>query len=223
MVYMRMAESVTVPISILDVTIEFVRPNLRLAMTRTDIVEELFDRFCHWDITVDDLEVISEGKPSEQGVKFKIPKRKTTFFFSPSQAHLTWDDANWNTAGETIEILNIGLDVLAKHGKVEVLKYKTAVILHLQPRNAPFIEILKPFASPALAKIQSTPLTAFATVLRWEGRSVTIDGSAQIANAVYLRFERDFPGSFAIPDLAAEILADEQKLYSIIGIEEVAP
>jgi hypothetical protein len=218
-----MAEPVTVPISIFDVTMEFVRPNLRLAATRADIVEELFDRFSHWDITVDDLESVNEGKPSEQGVKFKIPKRKTTFFFSVSQARLTWDDANWETAGETIEILTIGLEALVRHGNVEVLKYKTAVSLHLQPKKTPFIELLKPFASPALAAIQSTPLTAFATVLRWDDRRITIDGSAQIANAVFLRFERDFPGASAIPDLAAGILADERSLYSILGVEEVTP
>lgn len=218
-----MAEIVAVPISIFDVTIEFVRPNLRLAMTRADLVDELFDGFSRWGITVDDLEVVNEGKPSEQGVKFKIPRRKTTFFFSPSQAKLTWDDADWETAGETIEILTIGLKALAKHGAVEVLNYKTGVVLHLQPKNISFIELLKPFASPVLAKIQSTPLTAFATVLRWEGRRITIDGSAQIANAIFLHFERDFPGTSTIPDLAAGILADEHDLYSILGIEEVAP
>jgi hypothetical protein len=218
-----MAEPVTVPISIFDVTIEFVRPNLRFAMTRADLVDELFDGFSRWGITVDDLEVVNEGKPSEQGVKFKIPKRKTTFFFSPSQAKLTWDDANWETAGETIEILTIGLEALVKHGAVEFLKYKTGVALHLQPRDASFIELIKPFASPALAEVQSTPLTAFATVLRWEGRRITIDGSAQIANAIFLHFERDFAGTSAIRDLAAEILADERKLYSILGVEEVAP
>jgi hypothetical protein len=218
-----MPEPVTVPISIFDIVVEFARPNLRLAMTRTDIVEDLFDRFSPWEITVDDLEVINEGKPSEQGIKFKIPKRKTAFFFGASQARLTWDDANWETAGETIDILTIGIDALAKHGGVKVSKYKTSVALHLQPKNVPFIELLRPFASPELARLQSTPLTAFATVLRWEGRRITIDGSAQLANAVFLKFDRDFPGTSAIPDLAQEILADERVLYSIIGVEEVTP
>jgi len=218
-----MAELVTVPISIFDVTMEFVRPSLRLAMSRDNIIEEIFEGLSRWELTVDDLEIIKEGKPSEQGVKFKIPKRKTTFFFSPSQARLTWDDANWETAGETIEILMIGLDALSKLGNVQVSKYKTAIALHLQPKNSSCIDLLRPFAAPALAKIQTTPLMAFATVLRWEGRRITIDGSAQIANALFLRFERDFPGTSAIPDLANEILADERNLYSILGVEEVVP
>ncbi len=217
-----MTEGITIPISIFDVIIEYSKPNLRLAMTRTDIVEDLFERFGRWDITVDDLEVINEGKPSEQGVKFKIPKRKTAFFFSAAQARLTWDDANWETAEETIEILAIGLDALAKHGKVQPSKFKTAVALHLQPKSLPFVDLLKPFANPALAKLQGSPITAFATVLRWDGRRVTLDGSAQLANAVFLNFERDFPGEIALPDMAKQIYGDEQILFSILGVEEVS-
>lgn len=218
-----MAEPVTIPISIFEVVIEYAKPNLRLALTRTDIVEELFDQFGRWDITVDDLEVVNEGKPSEQGVKFKIPKRKIAFFFSAAQARLTWDDANWETAEETIEILTIGLDALARHGKVTPSKFKTAVALHLQPKTVPFVDLLKPFASPPLAKLQDTPLTAFATVLRWEGRRVTVDGSAQLANAVFLRFERDFPGDIPLPVMAHNIHADEEILFAMLGVEEVRP
>jgi len=220
---MYMAEGITIPISIFDVVIEYSKPNLRLAMTRTDIVEDLFERFSRWDITVDDLEVISEGKPSEQGIKFKIPKRQTAFFFSAAHARLTWDDANWETSEETVEVLAIGLDALAKHGNVHPSKFKTAVALHLQPKSLPFVALLKPFASPALAKLQDSPITAFATVLRWDGRRVTVDGSAQLANAVFLKFERDFPGEIALLDMAKQIYGDEQMLFSILGVEEVRP
>jgi hypothetical protein len=218
-----MTELVTIPISIFDVIIEYAKPNLRLALTRTDIVEELFEKFGRWNITVDDLEVISEGKPSEQGVKFKIPKRKTAFFFSAAQARLSWDDANWETAEETVEILAIGLEALARHGKVLPAKFKTAVALHLQPKTLPFVDLLKPFAHPAFAKLQDSPITAFATVLRWDGRRITVDGSAQLANAVFLKFEREFPGGIELPDMAKQIYADEQTLFSILGVEEVRP
>lgn len=212
---------VSVPISIFDLTMQFVRPNLRLAMNRADFVEDLFEQFGRWDISVDDIEVVQEGKPSEQGIKFKIPKRQVTFFFGPSHAQLIWDDAKWEAASEIIEILTIGLEALTKHGKVEVRTYKAVVALHLQPLKVPFIELLKPFASQALIKIDPSPITAFATVLRWEGRRITIDGSAQIANAIYVRFERDFPGYLPIETISGEIRTDEESLYSIIGVEEV--
>jgi len=217
---MRMPETITIPISIFEVVIEYDRPNLRLAMTRTDIVEYLFDQFGKWDITVDDLEVVNEGKPSDQGVKFKIPKRKTTFFFSAAQARLTWDDANWPSAEETIEILNIALEALQKHGNVNPAKFKTALALHLQPENVPFVDLLKPFANPILLKLQDSPITAFATVLRWEGRRITIDGSAQLANAVFLRLERDFPGDMPTAEVAQALLEDERTIFAMLGVQE---
>jgi hypothetical protein len=119
-----MPEPLTIPISIFDVTMDFTRPNLRLAITGQEVVEELFESFAKWDAKVDDIEVIKEGKPSEQGVKFKLPKRRTSFFFGPVNCRLIWDDANWETAAETIEILQSALAVLHKTGKAEIGSYK---------------------------------------------------------------------------------------------------
>jgi hypothetical protein len=215
-----MPEPVNIPISIVDVTMIFARPNLRLAMDRQDIVAQLFERFARWDINVDDIEVIKEGKPSEQGVKFKIPKRRTSFFLGPASCRLTWDDANWETAEETIEVLKAGLDVLSKTGKVEIRSFRTSIALHLQPKNVPFIQLFQTFAAPQLLKIESAPLKAFATVLKWENRRITLDNSAQIANAIFLRFEREFLGKTDLYEIAKTLREDEGTLFSILGVEE---
>jgi hypothetical protein len=45
-----MPEPVTIPISIFDVTMDFTRPNLRLAITGQEVVEELFESFAKWDV-----------------------------------------------------------------------------------------------------------------------------------------------------------------------------
>ncbi len=215
-----MPEAVTTPIAIIDITMEYVRPNLRLAMDRIKVVDQLFDRYRPWDIKVDDVEVITEGKPSEQGIKFKIQKRRTSFFFSASQCRLTQDDADWESAEETIQILTIGVSTLAEIAGVEISTYKTGIALHLQPKAASFIEIIKPFAAPQLVALEKQPLTAFATVVKWEGRRITIDGSAQIANGIFLRFERDFPGAMAIHEIAVQLKADEDELFALLGVEE---
>jgi hypothetical protein len=160
------------------------------------------DHFLHvsrtYAIQVDDVEVITEGKPPEQGIKFKISKRRTSFFFGSSRCRLTWDDSDWESALETIEILTIGVSTLVELASVEIAIYKSAISLHLQPKTARSIELLKPFAAPQLVALEKSPLTAFATVVKWEGRRITIDGSAQIANGIFLKFERDFPGVMPI-------------------------
>ena len=217
-----MPELVTTPIAIVDITMEYVRPNMKLMMDRIKVVDQLFERYRQWDIKVDDVEVITQGKPSEQGVKFKIPKRRTSFFFSPSQCRLTQDDANWESAEETIEILKMGVSTLKELADVEIGTYRTAIALHLQPKKAPFIELLRPFAAPRIIALDPSPIKAFATVVRWAGRCVTIDGSAQIANAVFLKFERDFPGTMQIQEIASQLKLDEEELFALLGVEEVS-
>jgi hypothetical protein len=218
-----MPELVTIPVAIVDLTMEYLRPNMKLLMDRIKLVDQLFERYSPWDIKVDDVEVITEGKPSEQGVKFKIPKRRTSFFFSPSLCRLTLDDASWESAEETIAILNIGLETLSEIAGVEIKRYKTSIALHIQPKTAPFVELLKPFAAAKLVALDSSPMTAIASVVRWKDRSVTIDGSAQFANAIFLRFEREFPGAMPVPEIAQQLKADEDELFATIGIEEIRP
>ena len=40
----------------------------------------MFDLFEQWNLSTDDVEAVTTGKPSEQGVKFKLPSQKMTFF-----------------------------------------------------------------------------------------------------------------------------------------------
>ena len=153
--------------------------------------------------------MIKEGKPSEQGVKFKLPKRRTSFFFGPVNCRLIWDDANWETAAETIEILQSALAVVHKTGKAEIGSYKTSIALHAQPKNIGFIQLFQPLAAPQLLKLEPAPLKAFATVVKWENRRITLDNSAQLANAIFLRFEREFPASATLEEIAHALLECE--------------
>jgi len=76
-----MPEIVTTPMSFFEALIEFERPNFNLlSLERVVVVQSLFEAFSKWNIRVDDMEIITTGKPSEQGIKFKIPAELATFF-----------------------------------------------------------------------------------------------------------------------------------------------
>jgi hypothetical protein len=218
-----MPELVSIPIAIFEITIEYSRPSVRLMMDRKDIVEKLFDGFKPWQIKVDDLEVITEGKPSEQGVKFKIPTKRTSFFLGPAFCKLTRDDADWESAEDTIKILDAGLGTVTKLGGVEVGTYKTAIAMHLQPKTMPFIELLKPFAPAQIAALDPSAVKAIAAVVKWENRRVTIDGSGQLANGLFLRFEREFPASTTYDEIATQLRFDEDRLFDILDVKEDRP
>src|ERR1035438_5328654 len=101
-----MPEKVSIPISFLEYTAGFERPVFAAMMDRAGIVQAIFDALAPWKMEIDHLEPITTGKPSEQGVKFKIPGKKATFFFGASSCKFTKDDADWASAEETIAILS---------------------------------------------------------------------------------------------------------------------
>jgi len=105
----------------------------------------MFDAFEPWKLTLDDVEPVTTGKPSEQGVKFKLPLQEITFFFGAASCKFTKEAANWSQADETLNILRVALDVLVQQGRVELGKKSTSLALHLQPQGMPFKELLRPF------------------------------------------------------------------------------
>ena len=111
-----------------------------------------------WNASIDDTEIRNDGKPSEQGITFKLPFKRVTFFFGPASCRFTRDDADRGSADETIEILDMALSALTLSGGV-VPGMKNAVIcLHIQPRTLPFMDILRPLLPRMLAAIDSKPV-----------------------------------------------------------------
>ncbi|HZY72178.1 MAG TPA: hypothetical protein VFE22_03615 [Edaphobacter sp.] len=215
-----MPELITIPIAIVEIAIEYANPSMKLLVDRAKVVDQLFRAFKPWDIKIDDVEVLQEGKPSEQGVKFKLPLQRTSFFFGAAVCKLVRDNAAWDTVEETIEILNAGWKTLVEIGAVEPGTFKTSIAMHLQPKALPFIELLRPFAPAPLVTLDSMPIKAIAAVLKWEKRRVTIDGSAQLANGIFLRLEREFEGTTTFVEVAKQLKKDEDQTFTLIGVEE---
>jgi hypothetical protein len=215
-----MPEFVSIPISFFEVTAVYQHPNLRPWSDRLPMTQGLLDAFSPWGINIDNIEAPSTGKYSEQGIKLHIPQKRITFFFGPASCKFTRDDASWNTAEETLEILNMTLEFVKSFANVNFSLYKTVIALHVQPKSLRFLDLLKPFISLQLSSLSGSPLKTAATVVKWEDRGVTLDGSASIANGIFLKFERDFQGGMELKDIATQLRSDEQQLFEMIGITE---
>jgi hypothetical protein len=215
-----MPEIVTTPLSYFEVVFEYAEPNIQLAMNRAAVVQAIYTALKPWHISIDDMEVIQTGKPSEQGVKFKIPEKKSSFFFGPASCKFTRDDTNWTLAEETIQILDAALSALKSSAGITLASQKTLVALHLQPKKVTVADILRPLVSPALARLEPTPAITMATVVKWDNRRVTIDGSAQVANGMFVRYEREFRGDVGYLEIAKQLRADEDALFDMLGVQE---
>lgn len=95
-------------------------------------------------------------------------------------------------------------------------------MLHLQPKNVTFRELLHPFLPTTLAQLEDSPAQAMAYVVRWKGRRVTWDGSAALANAIFLKLERDFEPPVALEEMKTTIYNDEVTMLKVLNVEEVA-
>ncbi len=216
-----MAEQITIPISTFEITIAYTRTVLNLWLDRAAVVQAMFDAFQPWSLNIDDVEGITVGKPSEQGVKFRLPLQKVTFFFGPAACKFTKEAATWADAEETLRILTAALDVLIDRGGVELGKRSTSLALHLQPKSIPFKELLWPFLVPAIAQLEDSRAEAMAYVVRWKGRRITLDGSAALANGVFAHLERDFEPTASFDNIRTILLNDELNLFKLLNVEEV--
>jgi hypothetical protein len=59
-----------------------------------------------------------------------------------------------------------------------------------------------------------------AAVAKWGKRRVTLDGSAALVNALFLKFEREFEGTASYQEMAQQLRKDEEELFRMLGVEE---
>jgi hypothetical protein len=130
------------------------------------------------------------------------------------------DGADWQSSEETIAILSTLLSALVRLGGVALGTMKTFISIHMQPRSVTFLELLRPLMPRQFAELESTPIKTMAVAGKWEKRKVTIDGSGQLANGIFLRFEREFDAATPFEEVAHHLRQDEEGLFKMLGIEE---
>lgn len=215
-----MPEKVTIPIAFFEYTAKYVHPNFQALMDRARIVQGIYDSLGPWQIKVDDIEPITTGKASEQGINFRLPDKKILFFFGAESCKFTKNDANWEAAEDLIKIMKVGLKALRESASVEILNQHASVAMHLQPTKLKFVEILRPFLSPAMLRLENAEATAGAAIVRWEKLRVVLDGSAALANAVFLKFEREFERNASLESIATQLRSDEDAILKMLDVEE---
>lgn len=215
-----MPEKITIPISFFEYTAEFSRPVLPALMDRAQIVQAIFEALTPWAIEIDNIEPITTGKPSEQGVSFKLPSKKVTFFFGADRCRFTKNDADWSSAEEMKVILTAAIEALKAASGAEIGTQKTEISLHLQPKSKTFLEVLSPFLSTKIQSLDSAKAKSGASVIKWDKRRIVLDGSAALANALFLKLEREFDGLATFEVIAFQLKSDEDAALKALDVEE---
>jgi hypothetical protein len=215
-----MPEQATVPNAYFEVNMDYVLPSAKVLTERPKLIQAMFSAFKQWEPSIDDMEVITTGKPSEQGVKLKIPAKAVGFFVGIAACKFSRDNTSWETAEETIQILDLALSTLHSIADdVEIKTRKTMLALHVQPKTLSFVRFIDPLIAPQLTSLGEGELKTAAIVVRWGNRKITFDGSSYVANGIFVRLERDFSPDISYGEIAAQLKADEDEIIGILGLE----
>jgi len=215
-----MVEVVTIPVSFFELAVDYEQPALNLLTDRGLVMQAIFNALRRWDAKLDDIEIMTAGKHSEQGVMFRIPPKRASFFFGAEFCRFSRDGVDWSSAEETTTMLEAAISTLLKVSGVATLKLRATIGIHIQPRTKTFMEILSPFMAPQLAGLEHAPLFTMAIVAKWEKRKVTLDGSVAVANGVFIKIEREFESATSYTDMALRLKEDEDHVLQVLGVEE---
>jgi hypothetical protein len=216
-----MLAAITIPISTFELSIIYQKPEIRLMGDRVGLVQALFDALAPWNPDLDEMEVITTGKPSEHGIKIRVGSQKASFFFSATGCKFVKEAANWSDAEEILRLLGTVLTTLVETCGVAFAKQVAILSLHLELKTVPFKDILRAFVVPPLLELDSSPPNAMATVVRWPKRRITLDGSAALANGIFIQTEREFDAKATFDQMKKIIFDDETELLKVLGVEEV--
>ena len=215
-----MPEPVTIPIAFFEFASDFERPVFKLWIDRADVIQAIFDSLMPWSPRVDDMEAVNTVKTSEQGFTIKLPLKGASFFFGPASCKFIRDNVHWQVAEETLAILDATISALTRSASVVLGAKNVVIAMHLQPKSVPFTTLLLPFIAPELVALDSKQMMTAATIVKWADYRVTIDGSGTIANALFLRFERQFPSATTYQEIATQVRKDQENLFKMLGVEE---
>jgi hypothetical protein len=216
-----MPEQVTIPISFFEYAADFEVPLMRLWMDRVPIVQAVFNALRPWNVLLDNVEAVTAGKPSEQGVNIKLPVHRSSFFFGPAGCKFVKEAADWASAEEIIRLVQTAREALLASSGGVISVQRTAISLHAQLKEKEFIDVLKRFISPSIAGLHDERMTAAATIIRWQKHRLVLDSSASVANALFVRLERDFDAGVQLEEMASELRKDEEVVFKLLDIEEV--
>ncbi len=215
-----MAELITIPVSFLELTMDYERPAIRLLTDRVLVMQGVLDVLEPWNASLDDIEVIAHGKFSQQGVMFRIPLKHFSFFLGATSCRFGRENIDWSSADETIAMIDAVICSVTTLSGVAMAKMTATLGMHIQPRTTTYLDLLNPFMAPRLATLEKEPLRTMAIVAKWGKRGLTLDGSAMVANGVFIKIEREFDGTIKYTDIAAQLKKDEDDVFGILGVRE---
>ncbi len=219
-----MPAAITIPLCSFDISFVYEKPVVQFLADRAVMIREVFTAFAPWTPSFDDIQFPTEGKNSDRGVNFKIASQNASFLVGPVNSRFIKEGANWAEVDLIDSLMQAGLSGIRRVSEINFRSQHVVVSMHIQPTTVPFRDILrKAIMSERILALDAEPTNVMAMILKWPRYRLTIDGSAALANGIYLQVERDFDGQATFDDVKTAFRADQAAIFGLLDIKEELP
>ena len=219
-----MPAAFTIPLCSFDMSFVYDQPVVSFMADPAPLIREVFAAYAPWKPNFDDIQFPNEGKNSDRGVNFKIASQNASLFVGPAHSRFVKETANWAEADLIESLMQAGLSAIRRVAELNFRSQHTVLSMHVQPTIVPFRDIIrKALMTERIVALDAEPTNGMAMILKWPSYRVTIDGSAAIANGIYLQLERDFGGQATFDEVKTAIRADQLALYDLLDFKEELP
>ena len=219
-----MPASITIPISTFEMIFNYETPSFALMFDRRKVLEELFTALAPWSPNLDDVEFLDNGKQSDRGVRIKLPNKSAQFFYGPTACRFVKDAASWADYNDLEQMISAAIPAFLRVTGIRFSTQTSMVSIHIQPTEVPFRDVLRKALVPEpFVALDATPTTVVAMVVRWAKHRITLDGSAALANGIFLQMEREHDGQTTLEDVGQLIAKDQQDIFTILDVKEIIP
>lgn len=166
-----------------------------------------------------DLEKVSWNPTAknlkEAQITFSVPSPSVIANIGIGDLTIIANNADWSQAAALSSLFHDVLGSVLRVGNTKVHTQQTVLGFHVKPGPKPFREVLKQFINTrALGKEDAS---MYGMVLYGAEHSILIDNSLTIAEGLFVRITRVFPGNTSFEEMAAILWKDEDGFLRRLG------
>ncbi len=213
---------VEVPYGVVEYTAVFRKPILEAWLGTALIIAGVLEALEPFGFKLEGVDLKTQTeKLNDYAVVFKRNVPGTNLTMTLQLGRLVWvaENLDWTEAHQFIQTAQAGIDAVIEKTRAEIEFQHVGMALHIQLKTKPREEVMASLLSQEAFKLMDGNLKFPGVILQMEKSSIVIDASAAFANGLFVRINRDHGPEVTLPRLGEILLADEQKLFDVLGLE----
>ena len=209
-------EFANIPESLFELNVEFQEPMLEAWNKHPyGIVEALYQALKAWGVTLENAMWEKDPKTIRDArVAFEIPRASSIIRAGLETLSFTAFNQDWESAPQILPLFGAVTAKVVNFGSVAVSDFRTILALHVIPGPRPFVESMRNLVNAkALGQAQMYGFSIYN-----QDSTIMLDKSVKYPGGVFVRLDRNFPGTTLFKEIVAALHQDQVKALGFLGI-----